>query len=128
MQDEYIHHCDISGLNSNFQSTYKWDHSCETVLLKILNDLLWSMERQSVIALLLLDLSVAFDTVSHTVLLKVLEYKFGIKGVALKWFDEYLRPRKFRACVNDKYSTDKNINFSVPQGSINGPVLLTVIH
>ena len=37
--------------------------------------------------------------------------------------DEYLRCRKFGVCVNDKYSTDKNINFSVPQGSINGPVL-----
>ena len=56
------------------------------------------MERQSVTALVLLDLSAAFDTVSHTVLLKVLEYKFGVKGVVLKWFDEYLRPRKFRVC------------------------------
>ena len=123
VQDQYIHHCDISGLNSNFQNAYKWGHSCETALLKILNDLLWSMERQSVTALVLLDLSVAFNTVSYTVLLKVLEYKFGVKGVALKCFDEYLRSRKFTVCVNDKYSTDKNINFSVPQGSINGPVL-----
>ena len=81
------------------------------------------MERQSVTALILLDLNVAFDTVSHTVLLKALEYKFGVRGGALKWFDEYLRPRKFRVCVNDKYSTDKNINLSIPQGSINGLVL-----
>ena len=80
VQDQYIHHCDISGLNSNFQSAYK---CCETALLKILSDLLWSMERQSVTALILLDLSVAFDTVSHTVLLKVLKYKFGVKGIAL---------------------------------------------
>ena len=81
------------------------------------------MERQSVTALVLLDLSVAFNAVCHTVLLKVLEYNFGVKGVALKWFDEYLRPRKLRVCVNDKYSTGKNINFSVAQGSINGLVL-----
>ena len=80
------------------------------------------MERQSVTALVLLDLSAAFNTVSHTGLLKVLECKFGVKGVALKWFDEYLRPKKFRMCVNDKYSTGKNIHFSIPQGSINGPV------
>ena len=123
MQDQYIHCCNISGLNSNFQSAYKWGHSCEIALLKILNDLLWSMERQSVTTLILLDLSVSFDTVSHTVLLKVLEYKFGVRGVALKWFDEYVGPRKFRVCVNNMYPTDKNINFSVPQGSINGPVL-----
>ena len=84
MQDQYIHHCDISGLDSNFQSAFKQGHSCETVLLKIFNDLLWSMERQSVTALVLLDLGVAFDADSHTVLLKVLEYKFGVKGVALK--------------------------------------------
>ena len=124
MQDQYIHHCTISGLNSNFQSANKQGHSCETALLKILNDLLWSMERLSVTVLVLLDLSVVFDTICCTVLLKILEYKFGVKSIAVKWFDEYLRPRKFRVCVNDKYSTDKNINFSVPQGSINGPVFV----
>ena len=66
VQDQYIHHCGISVLNSNFQSAYKWGHSSKTSLIKIHNDLLWSMEIQSVTVLVLLDLSVAFDTVSHT--------------------------------------------------------------
>ena len=117
VQDQYIHQCDISGLISNFQSAYKWGHSCKTALLKILNDLLWSMERQSVTALVLLDLSAAFDTVSHTLLLKVLEYNLESKvlhssGLMNIW-------NLGRVCVNDKSSTDKNINFSVPQGLIN---------
>ena len=60
-----------------------------------MNDLLWAMERQSVSVLILLDLSAAFDTVDHQVLLNILERKFGIKDVALKWFKSYLQNSGF---------------------------------
>ena len=81
------------------------------------------MERQSVSALILLELSFAFDTFDHWVLLNVLERKFGINDVALKWFKSYLQNRGFRVCINDVYSSMRDIEFSLPQGSINGPVL-----
>ena len=71
------------------------------------------MERQSVSVLILLDLSAASNTVDHQVLLNVLERKFGIKDVALKWFKSYLQNRGFRVCVNDAYSTRGDIDFYV---------------
>ena len=81
------------------------------------------MERQSVSALILLDLSAAFNTVDHKVLLNFLERKFGIKDVAFKWFKPYLQNRGFRVCVNDVYSSRRDMDFLVLQGSINGAVL-----
>ena len=81
------------------------------------------MERGNVSALILTDLSAAFNIVDHKMLLSVLEKKFGIRDVALKWFREYLQPRFFKVCVNNAYSDDREIRFSVPQGSINGPIL-----
>ena len=123
VQDQFVNHNVNLCLNSAFQSAYRPGHNCETALLKIMNDLLWSMERQSVSVLILLDLSAAFDTVDHQVLLNVLERKFGIKDVAIKWFKSYLQNRGFRVCVNDAYSTRRDIDFLEPQGSINGPVL-----
>ena len=68
------------------KSVYKEGYSYETALLKILNDLLWSMEHKKVSVLTFLDLSVAFDTVDHGILLEILEKKFGIRATALKCF------------------------------------------
>ena len=70
-----------------------------------------------------IDLSAAFDTVDHEVLLNVLEAKFGITGAALKWFESYLLDRKCKVQIGDIYSISKNLQFSVPQGSCMGPIL-----
>ena len=53
-------------------------HSCETSLVKLVNDILWNMENQLVTAIVILDLSAAFDTVDHDILLEVLGKCFGI--------------------------------------------------
>ena len=84
------------------------------------------MENQRVTALTAIDLSAAFDTVDHSVQLDVLTSKFGISGSALNWFDSYLRPRNFKVNVRKCYSTEKPLDFSVPQGSCAGPVLYSV--
>ena len=81
------------------------------------------MENQEVTALMAVDLSAAFDTVDHDVLLKVLQVNFGIDGKALQWFDSYLRPRSCVVNVEDKYSSPRDLSFSVPQGSCAGPIL-----
>ena len=78
------------------------------------------MESQSITALVTLDLSAAFDTVDHDILLSVLSSKYGIKGKALQWFDQYLRPRSFRVAVKGVYSKDRDLTVSVPQGSCTG--------
>ncbi len=58
--------------------------------MKICDDILWTMERQSITAIVAIDLSAAFDTVDHDILLDVLEKKIGISEDALKWFESYL--------------------------------------
>ena len=69
-----------------------------------------------------MDLSVAFDTVDHEILLLVLEKKYYITGNVLKWISTYLQPRNFKVYMDDKYSNPKDLWFSVPQGTCNGPM------
>jgi len=72
------------------QSAYRRHHSCELALLRLVNDLLDGMEKQEVTALIAIDLSAAFDTVDHSILLDVLEKQYGVCGTALDWLDSYL--------------------------------------
>ena len=75
------------------QLAYKAAHSTETTLIKVKNDILMSLDNKQVTCLILLDLSAAFDTVSHKLLLNHLKYHFRITGVVLKWLEEYLTGR-----------------------------------
>ena len=73
----------------------------------------------------ILDLSAAFDTVDHKLLLKILKQNFGFCGKALHWFQNYLRPWSFIVNINCKYSKPIDLKFSVPQGSCSGANLFT---
>ena len=96
-------HCNAHNLFPDYQSTYGENRSCKTVLLKPINDLLWSMERKNVTALITLDLSTAFDTVDHSVLLITLNSNFGINGIALEWLKNYLAPRYMKIKIGELY-------------------------
>ena len=85
-----------------------------------------SMDNKEVTLLVLLDLSAAFDTIEHSILLNILQQDFGIAGTVLNWFDSLLSGRKQRILVGDKTSDDFNLNCGVPQGSCMGPVLFTL--
>ena len=98
-------------------------YPCQTALLKLTNDILWSMEHQEVTALMAIDLLAAFDTMDHNILLDILNKKFGVGGKAGKWFDSYLHPRSCKANIGKTYSANKDLTFSVPQGSCAGAVL-----
>ena len=102
--------CLTSDLMPHFQSAYRPNHSCETALIKLMNDILWNMEEQCVTALVAIDLNAAFDTVDHNVLIKVLNKKFGLSNTALMWFESYLQPRQFKVCVKGQYSTTNESN------------------
>ena len=67
-----------------------------------------------------LDLSTAFNMVNHAILLDILNHKYGIVGKALKCFNQYLRPRSFKVTVNGTYSTERDLDVSMPQGSCAG--------
>ena len=78
------------------------------------------MERKDVLLLISLDLTVAFDTVDHAVLLKVLHNYFGIGQISLEWFESYLDNRYFKVCIGTSYLSLKKLLFSIPQGSHGG--------
>ena len=84
--DQYTNHLDLNTLHAKHQSAYKAGHSCETALLKICNDIFWCMEKKDINLLIMLDLSATFDTVSHKMLIDLLEKQFGMRATALEWF------------------------------------------
>ena len=83
------------------------------------------MDNQRVTLLVLLDLSSAFDTVDHEVLLRRLETTFDIRDTALQWFRSYLTNRSQRVSINGSFSEDFLLPHGVPQGSCLGPLLFT---
>ena len=108
------------------QSAYKQYHSTETALIKVHNDILWAMERQGVTILILLDLSSAFDTIDHEVLLHRLEYMLGVHGTPLAWFRSYVSGRSQRVLIDGKFSSVQSLIYGVPQGSVLGPLLFVI--
>ena len=105
------------------QSAYRKAHSTETALVRIQNDILRTTDNKEVTILLLVDLSAAFDTVNHAILINRLEKSVGIKGNALKWFVSYLNGRRQCVMINYASSQFADIRFGVPQGSVLGPSL-----
>ena len=85
-----------------------------------MNEILWVWKLNSIMAVTILDLLAAFDTVDHDLLLEILNKKFGIFEVALQWFENYLRPRSIKVHVNKTFSNENSLAFSVPQGPCSG--------
>ena len=112
-----------NGLNEELQSAYKANHSCETALIRAQDDILKAIDSHPGVLLLLLDLSAAFDTVDHEILLGRLSSGFGIKGKALDWLRSYLTDRTQLVKVDDASSTVRPLHWGVPQGSVLGPML-----
>ena len=121
--EQLFEHCDENAPLPSSQSAYRKNYSTETALLKVQNDILMSMDKQEVILLVLLDLSSAFDTIDHKLMLDTLEFDFGVTGKALLWLKSFLSDRKQRVHIKKEFSKDYNVNHGVPQGSCLGPVL-----
>ena len=115
-----------SGIWNNFQSFYKCGYSTETALLYIQNDILSAQDRGELTALSLLDLSAAFDTIDHDLLLSRLTEWFGIDGVVLQWVRSYMIGRSQLGKVNGVLSTPQLLWCGAPQGSVLGPLLFTM--
>ena len=107
------------------QSAYRSGHSTETAVVKIADDVLRELDRGRCVFLVLLDLSAAFDTVSHQRLLRRLNVRFGLTGEALDWLSSYLNNRTQSVCVDGNMSSQKPLQCGVPQGSVLGPELFS---
>ena len=84
------------------------------------------MDAGKVTALTFLDLSAAFDTIDHTILLRRLDDCFWVTGKALDLFESYLTGRCQRISLRDCLSSKADPKFGVPQGSVLGPLLITL--
>ena len=120
------HHLSANNLKNSHQSAYRAGHSTETALLKIKSDIHLSLAKNMPVALILLDLSAAFDTLDHNQLLDRLNRTFGVRDVALNWFSSYLRNRYQSVKVHSTLSNARALPFGVPQGSVLGPLLFTL--
>ena len=123
MVSQFTAHCDVNNLLPGYQLAYRRNYSCKTALIKITNNCLWDMENEMVTAMVAIDLSAAFDTVDHAIFLDVLNKKFGVHSIALKWFNDYLSFRSCKVSLQGVHSKEHQLPFSVPQGSVAGPVL-----
>ena len=119
-------HLSFYNLYPKNQSAYRAFHSTETALLRVKNDILMNMDKQHVTLLCLLELSAAFDTVDHTVLLRRMNSNFGVSGSALRWLTSYLFERSQRVTINGASSELFGIKNGVPQGSCLGPLLFVL--
>ena len=116
-------HLDEADLMTAFQLAYRKHHSTESALLNIQTDILLNMAKGSVTALTLLDLSTAFDTIDHTILLDRLNVYYGLSELALGWFKAYLSGRTHSVEVGSTLSHPAVLHYGVPQGSVLGPIL-----
>ena len=105
------------------QSAYRAGHSTETALIKVKPDVLNAIDNKEVVCLVLLDLSAAFDTVDHQILLERLKNMFGLTGTVINWITSYLSGGLQKVVVGDANSSAVPLSCGIPQGSIFGPIL-----
>ena len=119
-------HLTRNNLHCHEQSAYKKNFSTETLLVRIWNDLLVASDEKSATVVMMLDLSAAFDTVDHDLLLNILMREIGLRGTVLKWFESFLKGCSQRIRLGSTVSDEIVIKFGVPQGSVLGPVLFNL--
>ena len=109
-----------------FQSAYRKHHSTETTLLRITDSLRNICATGHATVLVSLDLSAAFDSLDHNILIDILDRHFNISDLALSWFRSYLSQRSQFVKIDNFSSSLTSLNSGVPQGSVLGPILFSL--
>jgi hypothetical protein len=118
-------HLVLNNALEPYQSAYCTGRSTESALLRVHNDIILALSDKRAVLLVLLDLSAAFDTVDHELLLSTLSH-LGIKDTVQQWFRSYLTNRVQHITLSNERSDSKSLTCGVPQGSVLGPVLFTI--
>ena len=107
------------------QSGFRKGHSTDLAIIQLLDKITKSFVNKEHLIGIFMDLSKAFDTIDHDILIYKLK-RYGIRGLALSWIIDYLSNRKQYVLFKSSKSQKSNITCGVPQGSILGPLLFLV--
>ena len=113
------------NLFDEYQNAYRPGHSTETTLLKISDDILKYLDNSDSVQLILLDLSCAFDSLDHSILIDRIK-SIGFTGSSLDWIISYLSNRTYSINIKGLYSPIGKLRYGVPQGSVLGPLLFSI--
>ena len=116
-------HLSVNDLFPKFQSGFRRGHSTESALLRVMSDIYAAIDTGKVSLLALLDVSAAFDTVDHSILLERLSKSYGLTGSAHGWFESFISERRQTVRFGGTTAPTTLVRFVIPQGSVLGPVL-----
>lgn len=125
VKDQLIDYIENNNLISPHQSAFRSNHSCETALNFLINEWKRSMDDGQIVVAVFLDLQRAFETVDRQIFLRKLE-NIGIRGVELRWFENYLNDRKQQTKFKDKQSNRINVEIGIPQGTALSVILFLI--
>ena len=115
---QFVTYLRDNSLLPDRQSAYRSHHSTETAVLRVLAEILLALDTGNLAVLTLLDLSAAFNSVDHDILLQRLQMSYGLGGGVLGWFRSYLNGRTQYVRSSTTSSTPSSVLYGVPQGSI----------
>ena len=124
---EYLN-CNIINLLPRLQSGFRRFHSTETAVLKVLSDVHSASDQGQVALLALLDVSAAFDTVDHTILLDRLSISYGISGTVHAWISSFVCGRSQTVHFGGTTSSSSKVRYGIPQGSTLGPTFVCPLY
>ena len=125
MADQLTVHLKENALQDRCQSPYRKGYGTESALLKVKGDIGLALDVREGVLLVLPDLSAAFDTVDHNILIDRLKHRCGVTGTVRDWFRSYLSGRTQRVRIGEAHSKPTDLNIGVPQGPVMGPLLFS---
>ena len=119
-------HIEDESMFDSYQSAYRANHSTETALLFVVNQIKMAFDSRKGTVLVFIDFSSAFDTIDHAILLRRLRLRYGLEGKALDLIASYLEGRTQRVVIGEQSSSPSMLMSGVPQGSVLGPLLFSL--